>query len=217
MLRASFEKELNDLKTDALDMFEKVEGAVKTAVEALGNMDASLARNVIKQDDVIDFKMYEIEEKAIELIALQQPMAKDLRMIFAITKIISNLERIGDFAVNISKEVIKMGSNERIGKWSGIFNMTDILMGMMDKTKSSLILEDATLALEVGDEDELVDNLYREIYSDMLITIHKNSDYINQGTKILFVGRYVERMADHLTNICEMIVYIAKGERIEID
>ncbi len=217
MLRASFEKELNNLKTDALDMFEKVEEAVKTAVEALGDMDASLARNVIKQDDVIDLKMYEIEEKAIELIALQQPMAKDLRMIFAITKIISNLERIGDFAVNISKEVIKMGSDERIGKWSGIFNMTDILMGMMDKTKSSLILEDATLALEVGDEDELVDNLYREIYSDMLITIHKNSDYINQGTKILFVGRYVERMADHLTNICEMIIYIAKGERIEID
>ena len=217
MLRAGFEKELNNLKTDALYMFERVEEAVKTAMQALGEMDAGLARNVIKQDDIVDLKMYEIEEKAIELIALQQPMAKDLRMIFAITKIISNLERIGDFAVNIAKEVIKMGGDERISKWSGIFKMTDILMEMMDKTKSSLLLEDPTLALEVGKEDELVDNLYREIYSDMLITIHKNSDYINQGTKILFVGRYVERMADHLTNICEMIIYIAKGERIEID
>ena len=217
MLRAGFEKELNNLKTDALYMFERVEEAVKTAMQALGEMDAGLARNVIKQDDIVDLKMYEIEEKAIELIALQQPMAKDLRMIFAITKIISNLERIGDFAVNIAKEVIKMGGDERISKWSGIFKMTDILMEMMDKTKSSLLLEDPTLALEVGKEDELVDNLYREIYSDMLITIHKNSDYINQGTKILFVGRYVERMADHLTNICVMIIYIAKGERIEID
>ncbi|KDR93850.1 phosphate uptake regulator, PhoU [Peptoclostridium litorale DSM 5388] len=217
MLRAGFEKELNNLKTDALDMFERVEEAVKTAVQALGEMDAALARKVIKQDDIIDLKMYEIEEKAIELIALQQPMAKDLRMIFSITKIISNLERIGDFAVNIAKEVIKMGGDECISKWSGIFKMTDIFLGMMDKTKSSLLLEDPTLALEVGREDEFVDNLYREIYSDMLITIHKNSDYINQGTKILFVGRYVERMADHLTNICEMIIYIAKGERIEID
>lgn len=217
MVRVGFENELKTLKQEVVDMLDKTEFSIKTAVKSLAEKDVELAKEVIKLDNEIDQIMYEIEEKAIELIALQQPMAKDLRMIFAITKMITNIERVGDFGVNIAKEVIKIGSEEHIKKWADIVRMAEIVISMIDKVKSSLILEDVTLAMEVGEYDDIVDTMYKDIYNDVLIMIHKNSDYISQGTKILFVGRYIERMADHLTNVCEMIIYLVKGERVEIN
>jgi phosphate transport system protein len=209
--------DIKDLKEDVVKMIEKVENLVEKSVEALLNKDLELARKVIKLDDDVDEYMYYIEEKAIELIALQQPMAKDLRIIFSVSKIITDLERIGDFCVNISKETIKIGKEEHIKPLVDIPKMKDIILDMLKNLRSSFILEDASLALKVGKEDELIDNLYKDIYSDILTMIHENREYINQGTKLLFVGRYLERIADHITNICEKIIYISKGEIIEIN
>lgn len=217
MVRMGFDNELKALKQEVVYMLEKTEFSIKTAVKSLAEKDVELAKGVITLDNEIDQIMYHIEEKAIELIALQQPMAKDLRMIFAITKMITNIERVGDFGVNIAKEVIKIGQEEHISKWADIVRMAEIVISMIDKVKSSLILEDVTLAMEVGEYDDIVDTMYKDLYNDVLIMIHKNSDYISQGTKILFVGRYIERMADHLTNVCEMIIYLVKGERVEIN
>ncbi|SHJ68201.1 phosphate signaling complex protein PhoU [Tepidibacter formicigenes] len=217
MVRNNFHMDIKDLKEDVVKMIEKVENLVEKSVEALLNKDLELARKVIKLDDDVDEYMYYIEEKAIELIALQQPMAKDLRIIFSVSKIITDLERIGDFCVNISKETIKIGKEEHIKPLVDIPKMKDIILDMLKNLRSSFILEDASLALKVGKEDELIDNLYKDIYSDILTMIHENREYINQGTKLLFVGRYLERIADHITNICEKIIYISKGEIIEIN
>ncbi|MCT4508323.1 MAG: phosphate signaling complex protein PhoU [Tepidibacter sp.] len=217
MVRENFRTDINELKEDVLFMMDKVEILIEKAVDALVNKDLELARSIVKLDDEIDNCMYEIEEKAIELIALQQPMAKDLRIIFSVSKIITDLERIGDFCVNISKEAIKIGKEEHIKKLVDIPKIKEIIINMMKNLKISFKLEDAEIALEVGREDELVDDLYKDVYRDILSLIHESTAYTNQGTKLLFVGRYLERIADHITNICERIIYISKGEIIEIN
>lgn len=217
MVRENFRTDINELKEDVLFMMDKVEILIEKSVDALVNKDLELARSIVKLDDEIDNCMYEIEEKAIELIALQQPMAKDLRIIFSVSKIITDLERIGDFCVNISKEAIKIGKEEHIKKLVDIPKIKEIIINMMKNLKISFKLEDAEIALEVGREDELVDDLYKDVYRDILSLIHESTAYTNQGTKLLFVGRYLERIADHITNICERIIYISKGEIIEIN
>ncbi|WP_099188899.1 phosphate signaling complex protein PhoU [Tepidibacter mesophilus] len=217
MVRENFKTELNELKEDVIFMMDRVESLIEKSVDALVNKDLELARSIIKLDDEIDNCMYEIEEKAINLIALQQPMARDLRIIFSVSKIITDLERIGDFCVNISRETIKIGKEEHIKQLVDIPKIKEIIISMMKNVKISFRLEDAEIAFEVGQEDELVDDLYKDIYVDILNMIHKSTEYTNQGTKLLFVGRYLERIADHITNICERIIYISKGERIEIN
>lgn len=217
MVRDSFRMSIKDLKADVVLMIDQVIEQVEKSVESLLNKDLELAREVIKLDDKTDELEIEIEEKAIELIALQQPMAKDLRMIFSISKIITDLERVGDFSVNISKETIKIGKEEHIKPLIDIPKMKDIVVNMLKNTKKSFIEEDPALALHVGEEDELIDNLYKDVYGEILRMINGNSSYINQGTKLLFVGRYLERMGDHITNICEKIIYITKGDVVEIN
>lgn len=217
MVRNNFDVAIKDLKEEVVKMMEAVEELVVKSVDSLMNRDLEMAREVMRLDDNVDEYMYNIEEKAIELIALQQPMAKDLRVLFAISKIITDLERVGDYSVNIAKEVIKIGNDELIKPLIDIPKIRDIVLQMMKNVKSSFILEDASLAFKIGEEDELIDNLYKDIYIDILSLIHKDSKNINQGTKLLFVGRYLERMGDHITNICEKIIYISKGERVEIN
>lgn len=217
MVREGFESSIQQLKQEVEKMFDGVLELVEESVESLVNKDVVLARKVIAKDDRIDEYMYDIEEKTIELIALQQPMAKDLRIIFSISKIITDLERVGDFCVNISKETIKIGDEEHIKPLVDIPKMKTIIVEMIKSTKESFTNEDSHQAYRVGKEDELVDNLYKDIYNEILMMIHKDSKYINQGTKFLFVGRYLERMADHITNICERIIYIADGDRVDIN
>lgn len=217
MVRDGFEASITSLKDEVVSMMESVEKLVIKSVDALINKDIELAREVIKLDDNVDEFLESIEEKTIELIALQQPMAKDLRIIFSISKIITDLERVGDFCVNISKEVIKIGDEPHIKPLIDIPKMRGIILGMLRNSKISFINEDSKLAYRIGKEDELIDNLYKDIYTEILMMIHSDSKNINQGAKLLFVGRYLERMADHITNICERIIYIVDGESVEIN
>ncbi len=217
MVRENFQASIKELKNDVIEMMNRVEDITNAAMEALINQDIKLAREVMKMDDAIDILMYDIEEKAIELIALQQPMAKDLRVIFSIAKMITDLERVGDFCVNISKEVIKIGDEELIKPLVDIPKMKSIIVEMIQNMRESFVNENAALAKKVGADDELIDNLYLDIYNDILLMINQDSKYINQGTKLLFIGRYLERMADHITNVCEKIIYIVKGDRVSIN
>lgn len=217
MVRDSFESSIKSLEEEVVKMIESVEELVIKSIDSLINKDVNLAREVIRLDDNVDKMQLEIEEKTIELIALQQPMAKHLRIIFSIAKIIIDLERVGDFCVNISKETIKIGKEKHIKPLTDIPKMRDIVLGMLRNCKISFIKEDSNLAYRVGQEDELIDNLYKDVYTDVLMLIHEDSKNINQGTKLLFVGRYLERMADHITNICERIIYIADGDKVQIN
>ncbi|OPJ56380.1 phosphate signaling complex protein PhoU [Alkalithermobacter paradoxus] len=217
MGRDNFHNSVLELKEEVIDMIEKVEIILQKSIDSLINKDVDLAREVIRLDDEVDGCMAKIEDKAIELIALQQPMAKDLRVIFSISKIITDIERVGDYCVNVAKETIKIGNEDHIKELIDIPKMRDIILNMLRNTKLSFKMEDVTLAYKVGEEDELIDNLYKDIYRDILALIHKDEKNINQGTKLLFVGRYLERMADHITNVCERIIYITKGEKVDIN
>jgi len=217
MGREQYDEAIGNLKSDVVSMMENVEEIFVTAVDSLVAQDIEKARRVIMMDDEIDRQMERIEEASVELIALQQPMAIDLRTIFSIAKIITDLERVGDFSVNIAKETIKIGDEPLIKPLVDIPKMQRIISGMLRNAKRSFVDGNISIAYEVGEEDEIIDNLYKDIYSEILIMIHEDGRYINQGTKLLFIGRYLERIADHITNICERIIYIYSGESANIN
>lgn len=217
MVRESFDNTLKALSREVVRMLDLVRDLLEESIDTLVRQDLEGARGIGRKDDAIDRLMEEIEEKSIALIALQQPAAKDLRILFSIVKMVTDIERVGDYAVNIAREVVVMGKEPRYFNIQDIERMRDIILGMLEDTKKSFLEEDAYLALKVGKEDELIDEIYKDFYSDVLHRIHENEDYIRQGTKLLFVGRHLERMADHITNICEKVVYIIRGERIEIN
>ncbi len=217
MGREQYDEALGNLKSDVVSMMENVEEIFNAAVDSLVAQDLEKARSVIRMDDRIDRQMERIEEASLELIALQQPMAIDLRTIFSIAKIITDLERVGDFSVNIAKETMKIGEEPLIKPLVDIPKMQRIISGMLRNSKRSFIDGNISIAYEVGEEDDIIDNLYKDIYSEILIMIHEDGRYINQGTKLLFIGRYLERIADHITNICERIIYIYSGESANIN
>ncbi len=217
MGREQYDEAIGNLKSDVVSMMENVEEIFVMAVDSLVAQDIEKARRVIMMDDEIDRQMERIEEDSLELIALQQPMAIDLRTIFSIAKIITDLERVGDFSVNIAKETMKIGEEPLIKPLVDIPKMQRIISGMLRNSKRSFIDGNISIAYEVGEEDDIIDNLYKDIYSEILIMIHEDGRYINQGTKLLFIGRYLERIADHITNICERIIYIYSGESANIN
>ena len=193
MGREQYDEAIGNLKSDVVSMMENVEEIFVMAVDSLVSQDIEKARRVIMLDDEIDRQMERIEEASVELIALQQPMAIDLRTIFSIAKIITDLERVGDFSVNIAKETIKIGDEPLIKPLVDIPKMQRIISGMLRNAKRSFVDGNISIAYEVGEEDEIIDNLYKDIYSEILILIHEDGRYINQGTKLLLIGRYLER------------------------
>ncbi len=217
MIRENFDNNLNELYKDVSLMMDLVADILEKSIEALVKQDIKQASLICKLDDKIDDLMNSIEEKCIELIALQQPAAKDLRMLFSIIKIVTDLERMGDYCVNISREVMLIGKEPLIKELRDIPKMKEIILVMIKNTQESFMNEDHRLAFNIAKQDELIDELYKEIYNEVLAKIIENPNHINQGTKLLFIGRYLERIGDHLTNVCEKIIYISKGERIELN
>lgn len=217
MIREGFDNDLKYLSSQVLVMIDMVRDILTEVIRTLEEQDTNGAREVFKLDDKIDEKMNEIEEKCIELIALQQPKAKDLRTLFSLIKMVTDLERMGDYCVNIAREVILIGKEPLMKELKDIPKMRDIILNMIDATKISFKELDADLAIEVSRDDEMIDEIYKDIYNEILLKIHENRENISQGTKLLFIGRYLERIADHLTNVCEKIVYITRGERLELN
>jgi phosphate transport system protein len=187
------------------------------SVKALKEQDVELADDVLKKDDEIDQLDLEIEQECMMLLALQQPLAKDLRTIATILKIITDLERMGDNAVNIAKIVSKIGKEPLIKPLVDIPKMADICQQMVRQSLDAFVNEDIKIAEEVGKRDEEVDELYEKVVREVLVLISKKNDFIDQGTNLMFVGRYLERIADHSTNICERIIYMVTGELKEIN
>lgn len=217
MVREGFDLSLSELKSEVISMMENVNEILEKSVNSLVEQDVATARWVISFDDVIDEQRNNIEERCIDLLALQQPAARDLRILFSILGIVNELERMGDYSVNIAKEVILIGDETHIKPLKDIPKMKNIISEMIKNTVKSFTEEDSKLAYRVGSEDELVDELYKNIYNEILHKVNENAGNISQGTRFLFIGRYLERMGDHLTNICEKIIYIVDGKRVEIN
>lgn len=216
MVNNNLELSIKTLTNDTLKMMDKCIEVIEKCVLSIINKDMNLAREVISLDDDIDNLKFHITEKSIELIALKQPMAKDLRVIYALGNMVIELERIGDYSTNIAMEAIKIGSDEHVKTLIDIPKMGEVSMNMLKKAKFALETYDSKSAYKAAKEDEVIDNLYNDVYIYLLAAMHKDSENINQGVKLLFAARYLERIGDHITNICEKIIYAIKGDMIEI-
>ncbi|RCX19998.1 PhoU-like phosphate uptake regulator [Anaerobacterium chartisolvens] len=217
MVREHFTQEIFDVKQKVLRMGAMVENIIDMAVTALKTQNIDLARKVYDKDDEIDQLELEIEKECIMLLALQQPLAKDLRTIASILKIITDLERMGDNAVNISKVTLEIGKEGIINSLIDIPRMAEITREMLKMSLDAFIKEDIALAEEAAKRDEEVDRLYETVINDILNIITEKRELTKQGMKLLFLGRYLERMADHSTNICERTIYMITGELKEIN
>lgn len=207
---------INTLKDDVISMIDKCEKIVDKSVTAMIKKDLKESKEVLKMDDDIDELRSYVRDKSIELIALKQPMAKDLRFIYSLGYICVELERIGDYAVNIAKETIKIGDEEYVEEPIDIEKMKDLCVEMLKNVKIALETNDSKLAYKTAICDDIIDDLYNDVYIDAVAAMRKNETNITQGIKLLFIGRYLERIGDHITNVCEKIIYAVKGEMVEI-
>ena len=217
MVSTNLEMNIKTLKEYINRMMDKCEKAIELSVKSMINKDLDLAKKVIDDDDDIDILREYIRDRSIELMALKQPMARDLREIYALSDISTELERIGDYAENIASEVIAIAGEDYIKELIDIPKMTEHCLNMMKNLKTSFINQDIDLAYKVAEIDNEIDVLYFKVREDCLRVMHENPERnINQGVKLLFIGRYLERIGDHITNVCEKIIYMRNGKMIEI-
>ncbi len=213
--RQVFHDELEKLHQRLLEMGALVEEAVHTSVRSLAEQDTAAAQAVIDGDDVLDGMELEIEEGCIHLIALQQPMAKDLRLIAAILKIITDLERIADNATNIAEITIRIADQKLIKPLEDIPRMADMSAQMVHDALDALVKQDEAFAREVADRDDAVDAIYSALFDELVEIMQADQDPVRiaQCSNLLFAARFLERIADHATNIAERVVYLASGKR----
>ena len=216
MLNTNLGLNIDTLKQYTINMIEESVSILDLSVECMLKQDIEACKKVIKQDDKIDELREYIRDRSIELLVLKQPMARDLRYIYALGFIALELERIGDYAVNIAEETIKICQDEYIKDLIDIPKMYEECKKMILEVKESLENENEDLAREIALQDDKIDSLYNRVQEDCLRVMNVNPQTINQGVNLLFIGRYLERIGDHITNICEMIIFAINGEMEEI-
>jgi phosphate transport system protein len=210
-MRKIFERALKTLQDEVLEMAGMVENAITLSVEALKNRDMELAQQVIAGDKDINQKRFDIEEQCVELIATQQPMAVDLRVIIAILNILIDLERIGDHAEGIAKITIMIGDEPPIKPLIDLPRMAEKTCQMLREAMDSFIRRDVALAKKICDDDDEVDALYEQVFRELLLIMAENPKTIKEATRLIWVAHNLERSADRITNICERVVFVATG------
>lgn len=216
MVNTSLELDINTLKQYTIKMMQRCEKALGSSVDCMIRKDLEGSKKVIKEDEEINTLREYIRDRSIELMALKQPMARDLRYVYALGNIAIELERVGDYASNIAAETLKIGDEPYIKALIDIPKMTNECREMLLAVLEALENEDEKLAYDTALRDEKVDSLYEIIHEDCLKIMNENPETINQGVRLLFVGRYLERIGDHITNVCEKVIYAINGKMMEI-
>jgi len=215
-IRATFHKKLREIQDDVLAMGSMVEKATSRSIEALKKRDLDMAREIISDDLKINGKRFEIEEKCIELIATQQPMASDLRAIICVLNIVTEIERIGDHAGGIAKIVIMIGDEPPLKPLIDVPRMAEKTNDMLHRSLDAFINRDADAARRIVAEDDEVDNLYDQVFRELLTFMVEDPRTITRATRLIWVAHNLERSADRVTNICERVVYMVTGKMEEI-
>jgi len=209
-----FDEELRELKESMLFEGELVQKAVESAVTALLTRDSALARRVIEDDDTINTKEVEIDEFCLKLLALRQPAAKDLRFITTAIKINYDLERMGDMAVNICERVLELNLEPQLKPYIDLPKMAEIAQTMVKESLDAFVKEDPQLAWKVTQTDEKVDQLNEQIFRELLTYMSEDLKTISRATRLLFISKYLERLADHAVNIAELVIFLVQGKII---
>jgi phosphate transport system protein len=213
---STFQNLLRQEKEEVLVMGNMVEQALGRAIEALKKRNLNLAHQIIADDKKIDEKRFNIENQSIELIASQRPVTADLKYVVAILNIITELERIGDYAAGIAKIVVMIGDEPPLKPLIDIPRMGDLTIEMIQKSLKSFIENDANEALQVISTDEVVDNIYDQIFRELLTFMMTDPKTITRATRLIWVAHNIERAADRATNISDRVVYTITGKLDEL-
>jgi phosphate transport system protein len=217
MPRENLERELQKLQDEVLLLGSMAEQAVLDAVTALRQMDRKASRQIRKGDQQINEKRYQIEHDTLVAIATQQPMARDLRFLAAILEIITELERIGDYAKGIAGIVLMMDKDNVDIPKGELKRMADLGMDMLHRALGAFLARDADTARTITLDDDKVDDLYNRIYRKLLKQIITDPSTVDNATRLMWAAHNLERMGDRVTNICERVVFVVTGEIKELD
>lgn len=217
--RSNFDNNLKQLKKMQLDMAGKAEKRIKDSMLALLNQDIELAKQVISGDNELDVLEQEIHEKALLLIATESPVAKDLRRINVALKVSSEVERMGDMAVNIAKSVVHIGKEKHIKELVEIPQMMEMALEMVEDALTAFYTEDVSIAKKCAEKDDVVDQMFGKLIHELMSHIPNNPEEssTNQIIQLSFVCRFIERIADHSTNIAENVIFLETGERLNLN
>lgn len=215
--RMGFDHALRSLQDDVLALGSMVDKQLGQAIAALKRLDSELARRVVRDDIEVNRKRFELENRSIQLIATQQPMARDLRTIVAVLIIVEELERMGDYAEGIAKIVLLHGDQPLLKPLIDIPRMADQGRDMLRRSLDAFLERDAEAARAIANEDDVVDALYNQVYRELLTYMLQDPTTFDRATWLLWVAHNLERFADRVTNICERVVYEVTGQMQEIN
>ena len=213
-MQRHFDQELLDLKEKILQMGSLVEEQVQGAMRALTERDSNLARQIIENDRQVNTFDVEVDEDCLRLLALQQPAARDLRFITTAMKISTELERISDLAENICERAIELNEEPQLKPYIDIPRMANWSLRMVDEALDAFVNRDTELARKVCADDDFVDDLTHQLFRELLSFMLENPQTITRAIRISFIAKYLERIADHATNVAELVVYMVDGKII---
>lgn len=217
MTREAYHKALKDLEGDLQQMAVMVGAAVRESMDALKNRDLEASKRIVHNDIQVNRKRFEIEERCIRIIATQQPMAVDLRILAAIINIITDLERIGDHAEGTAKISLSIGEAPLVKPLVDLPKMTEKAVSMLERCMKAFLDRDIETARKICNEDDEVDAYYDEIYKDLVLLMIENPKLIKDATYLIWTAHNIERVADRVTNIAERVVYMVTGKMEEMN
>ncbi|HIA75141.1 MAG TPA: phosphate signaling complex protein PhoU [Dehalococcoidia bacterium] len=212
MPREDFENNLKIIQDELIQLSSMVEKSVFKSIDALRNRDIKASQQVIDDDDAIDEKQQDIENTCIDLIALEAPMAGDLRVIISVMMMATELERIGDYAEGIGKISLAMGDLPPLKPLIDIPRMADLATDMLRRSISAFVNRDTAVATSVRQDDDIVDDLYDQVYRELLTFMMADTSTIQRATYLLWVAHDIERVADRTTNISERVIWLVTGQ-----
>ena len=219
MTRGSQEARVKIINRELLNMASLVEKQIYESMVSLKNYDVEKAEQVIKDDDKVDNMQKTIEEECIKFIATEQPLATDLRRVFTASKIVTDLERMADHAVDICKITKRLGGNVKSFKESSdeLWEMDKKVRAMIKASIDSYINEDDEMAYRICKRDDEIDAFYKSLFTNLIDAIKVDENLIHKGTQLLFVIKYLERIGDHVTNICEWTIFSKTGVYVDLN
>lgn len=210
-MRIKFDEQLRQLNTEMIRMGNMIETAIQSSIEAFFDQDVETAQQIIKDDEFVDQEQKTIENICFQLLIQQQPVARDLRAITAAMKMVTDMERIGDHAADISELTIMMADGSDIVKGGHIRKMTSEVVYMLLQAIDAYVERDMEKAREVIEHDDIVDNLFVEVKADLIEIMQQNKDHAEYAADLLMVNKYLERIGDHATNIAEWVIFSIEG------
>ncbi|MBS4195417.1 phosphate signaling complex protein PhoU [Lederbergia citri] len=216
-IRSQFDEKLNELHQQLLSMGMMVEEAVYKAVKSLIDKDVPLAKSVIDGDKDINEAEIGIEKSCFSLIALQQPVGSDLRRIATTLKVATDLERMADHAVSFSKTTISLKDEQYAKPLIDIPKMGELVQKIVRDALGAYIKMDHKAAVEIAKQDDVIDEYFNKVFTDLIELMGKDKNLIHQGSHLLLAAQYLERIGDYATNICEWIVYMSEGKMVELN